>query len=80
MIKKPKTTNEHIISIYVFITGLKKEVNIIKTNHLKHLHEDVNKLDEKLDKRFDTVINWLVYGLGGVIILLITQLLYNISK
>jgi hypothetical protein len=70
MIKKPKTTNEHIISIYGFITGLKKEVNIIKTNHLKHLHEDVNKLDEKLDKRFDTVINWLVYGLGGVIILL----------
>jgi hypothetical protein len=62
MIKKPKTTNEHIISIYGFITGLKKEVNIIKTNHLKHLHEDVNKLDEKLDKRFDTVINWLVYG------------------
>jgi hypothetical protein len=70
MIKKPKTTNEHIISIYGFITGLKREVNIIKTNHLKHLHEDVNKLDEKLDKRFDTVINWLVYGLGGVIILL----------
>jgi hypothetical protein len=29
MIKKPKTTNEHIISIYGFITGLKKEVNII---------------------------------------------------
>ena len=80
MTKKPKTTNEHIISIYGFITGLKREVNIIKTNHLKHLHEDVNKLDEKLDKRFDTVINWLIYGLGGVIILLITQLLYNISK
>jgi hypothetical protein len=80
MNKKPKTTNEHIISIYGHIEGLKKSISNLKSNHIFHLHQDVSKLDEKLDKRFDTVINWLIYGLGGVIILLITQLLYNISK
>jgi hypothetical protein len=44
------------------------------------MHQDIEKIDEKLENKFNTVINWLVYGLGGVIILLITQLLYNISK
>ena len=78
MSKKPKTTGEHIISIYGHIKGLTREINIIKTNHIKHLHQDVNKLDEKIDKKFDTIINWLVYGLGSVIILLITQILYNL--
>lgn len=78
MSKKPKTTGEHIISIYGHIKGLTREINIIKTNHIKHLHQDVNKLDDKIDKKFDTIINWLVYGLGSVIILLITQILYNL--
>jgi hypothetical protein len=44
------------------------------------MHQDIEKIDEKLENKFNTVINWLVYGLGGAIILLITQLLYNISK
>lgn len=78
MSKKPKTTGEHIISIYGHIKGLTREINIIKTNHIKHLHQDVNKLDDKIDKKFDTIINWLVYGLGSVIVLLITQILYNL--
>lgn len=80
MSKKPKTTGEHIISIYGHIKGLNREITHLKTNHIKHLHQDVNKLDEKLESKFNTVINWLVYGLGGVIVLLITQMLYNLSK
>ena len=80
MSKKPQTTGEHIVSLYGHITGLKKDINVIKNNHLKHMHQDIEKIDEKLENKFDTVINWLIYGLVGVIILLITQLLYNISK
>ena len=76
MSKKPQTTGEHIVSLYGHITGLKKDIATIKNNHLKHIHQDISKLD----KRFDKVIHWLVYGLGSAIILLITQLLYNISK
>ena len=80
MTKKPQTTGEHSVSLYGHITGLKKDINVIKNNHLKHMHQDIEKIYEKLENKFNTVINWLVYGLGGVIILLITQLLYNISK
>ena len=32
MAKQPKTTNEHIISLYGYITGLKREVSTVCTN------------------------------------------------
>ena len=30
MAKKPRTTSEHLIAMYGYITGLKREINIIK--------------------------------------------------
>ena len=33
---KPKTTREHLLSIYGYITGLKKDV--------KHMHEGIHDL------------------------------------
>ena len=80
MAKSPKTTNEHIIALYGNITGLKKSINNLKTNHIKHLHMDVEKIDEKIDRRFDSITNWIVYGLGAVALLVITQLLYIFSN
>ena len=80
MAKAPKTTSEHIISLYGHIKGLSREINTIKTNHLKHMHEDLNKLDEKLDQKFDTFTNWIIYGISSVAILVIAQLLYLFSK
>ena len=35
MAKKPRTTSEHIIALYGHITGLTRDVNSIKNNHLK---------------------------------------------
>ena len=67
MAKQPKTTSEHLISIYGYITGLKREVSSIKNNHLKHLHEDVDKLHGKIDK----VLYVILGGLGAVIATLI---------
>ena len=40
----PKTTREHIISLQGHVTGLKKDIANIKTNHLEHMHEDIEKL------------------------------------
>ena len=80
MAKSPKTTSEHIIALYGHITGLKKSINNLKTNHIKHLHMDVEKIDEKIDRRFDSITNWIIYGLGAVALLVITQLLYILSK
>ena len=62
MAKEPKTTNEHLIAIYGYITGLRREVNTIKNNHLKHIHEDVEKLGGKIDK-----IYWVLLAAVGTI-------------
>ena len=67
MAKKPRTTSEHLIAMYGYITGLKREINIIKTNHLKHLHQDVDKLHEKVDKLLYVILG----GLGATILTLI---------
>ena len=67
MAKQPKTTSEHLISINGYITGLKREISIIKNNHLKHLHEDVDKLHGKVDKLLYAILG----GLGATIITLI---------
>jgi len=67
MAKKPKTTSEHLIAMYGYITGLKREINIIKTNHLKHLHQDVDKLHGKVDKLLYVILG----GLGATILTLI---------
>ena len=67
MNKKPKTTSEHLISIYGYITGLKKEINIIKTNHLKHIHQDIDKIHNKVDK----LLYLLLGGMGALVLTLI---------
>ena len=67
MAKKPRTTSEHLIAMYGYITGLKREINTIKTNHLKHLHQDVDKLHGKVDKLLYVILG----GLGATILTLI---------
>jgi hypothetical protein len=64
MAKEPKTTGEHIIALYGHITGLKREVSSIKNNHLKHMHQDIDKIHGKVDR----LLYWL---LGGLVLALI---------
>jgi hypothetical protein len=64
MAKQPKTTSEHLISIYGYITGLKREITTIKNNHLKHMHDDIDKLHTKIDK----ILYVLIGGLGATIL------------
>jgi hypothetical protein len=66
---QPKTTREHIVSLYGYITGLRKDISQIKNNHLKHMHEDIDKLGGKIDK-----IYWvLLAAVGSVAILLLER-------
>ena len=58
----PKTTREHIVSIYGYITGLKKDITSIKKNDLKHIHRDVEKLGGKIDK-----IYWVLLATVGAV-------------
>lgn len=72
MIKKPKTTSEHLIALYGYITGLKREVHTIKTNHLKHMHDDIEKIHGKVDK-----LLYIILGALGAGILTLVGLFYG---
>jgi len=74
----PKTVRENIISIQGHITGVKKEIDVIKNNHLKHLHDDVMEIHKKLDHnissingKLDKYLNAFIGFLVAVILLLI---------
>jgi hypothetical protein len=68
MAKKPRTTSEHIIALYGHITGLTRDVNSIKNNHLKHMHDDIDKLGGKIDK-----IYWVLLAAVGTVALLFLE-------
>ena len=65
---EPKTTREHIVSLYGHVTGLKKDINQIKNNHLKHIHEDVDKLGGKIDK-----IYWVLLTVARTAVLFVLE-------
>ena len=70
MAKEPTTISEHIIALYGHIKGLKREIFSIKTNHLKHMHTDIDRLHDKMDR----FLYWLLGGLGAMVIALLTTL------
>ena len=80
MAKRPRTTGEHIVSLYGHVTGLKKDISTIKNKHLAHMHEDIENIDQKLDNKFDSLTNLIMYGVGAVALLFIAQVLYFLSK
>ena len=80
MAKRPRTTGEHIVSLYGHVTGLKKDISTIKNNHLFHMQDDISKINEKLDNKFDNLSDKIIYGVGAIAILFIAQVLYFLSK
>ena len=65
---EPKNTREHILSLYGHVTGLKKDISQIKNNHLKHIHEDVEKFGGKIDK-----IYWVLLAAAGTAVLFVAD-------
>ena len=57
---KPKTTREHIISLYGHISGVKK--------NLSHVHEDVENLGGKIDK-----VYWVLLTDAGTAVLFVAE-------
>ena len=57
---KPKSTREDLLSIYGYITGIKKD--------MKHMHEGIHDLGGKIDK-----IYWVVLGTVGAVSLLLLE-------
>ena len=68
---EPKNTREHIISLYGHVTGVKKDLYQIKNNHLRHMHEDIDKLGGKVDK----IYRVLLATVGTVALFVLDKLL-----
>jgi hypothetical protein len=63
--------DEHMVDLYNRVDNLKKDISIIKNNHLKHMSCAIYKIEKKVDK-----ILWaMMTGMGAVIIALIAIVL-----
>jgi hypothetical protein len=61
---EPKTTREHIVSLYGHIKGVKKDII--------HMHKGIHELGGKIDK-----IYWvLLSAVGAVAILLLERFIF----
>ena len=69
---QPKTQREHIISLHGHITGVKRDLNNVKENHLKHMKQDIETLGGKIDK-----IYWVVLTTVGAVSLVFIEALLN---
>jgi hypothetical protein len=47
--------------LYGYITGLKKDIHSIKNNHLKHMHQDIDKTSKKIDYVLGLIITGLAF-------------------
>ena len=60
---QPKSTREHLLSIYGYITGLKKDV--------KHMHEGIHDLGGKIDK-----IYWVLLTVAGTAVIFVIERMF----
>jgi len=63
--------DEHMIDLYNRVDNLKKDISVIKNNHLKHMSCAIYKIEKKVDK----ILWYMITGMGAVIVALITIVL-----
>ena len=61
---KPKNTREHLIAIYGYITGIKRD--------MKHMHDGIHDLGGKIDK-----IYWALSATVGAVAVLLLEKLFD---
>jgi hypothetical protein len=60
-----------MVDLYNRVDNLKKDISVIKNNHLKHMSCSIYKIEKKVDK-----ILWaLMTGMGALILTLIALVL-----
>jgi hypothetical protein len=63
--------DDHVVDLYERVADVKKDISVIKNNHLKHMGIDINRIGRKVDK-----ILWsLITGMGALILTLIALVL-----
>ena len=61
---RPKTTREHILALYGYITGIKRD--------MKHMHDGIHDLGGKIDK-----IYWALLATVGAVALLLLEMIFD---
>jgi hypothetical protein len=68
--------DEHMVDLYNRVDNLKKDISIIKNNHLKHMSCSIYKIEKKVDR-----ILWsLLAGMGALILLALMALFTKLIK
>jgi hypothetical protein len=60
-----------MVDLYNRVDNLKKDISVIKNNHLKHMSCAIYKIEKKVDK----ILWYMITGMGAVIVALITIVL-----
>jgi len=66
---------DHMIDLYNRVDNLKKDISIIKNNHLKHMGCAIYKIEKKVDK-----ILWAMLGGMGALILTLIAIAFRLAK
>jgi hypothetical protein len=59
--------NDHVIDLYNRIDDIKKEISVIKNNHLKHMSCSIYKIEKNVNR----IIWGMLAGMGALVLTLI---------
>jgi hypothetical protein len=62
--------DEHMLDLYNRVDNLKKDISVIKNNHLKHMSSAIYKIEKKVD----WIQKAMLTGMGALALTLITIL------
>jgi hypothetical protein len=66
---------DHMIDLYSRVDNLKKDILVIKNNHLKHMSCAIYKIEKKVDR-----ILWSMIGGMGALILTLLAIAFKLIK
>ena len=66
---------DHMVDLYNRVDNLKKDISIIKNNHLKHMGCSIYKIEKKVDR-----ILWSLLGGMGALILALLALFSSLVQ
>ena len=67
--------DDHVLDLYNRVDDVKKDVSLIKNNHLKHMSCAIYKIEKKVDK-----ILWSMIGGMGALILTLLVIAFRFVK
>lgn len=79
---KAKNTHEEVLILHGHVHGLKREIDVIKNNDLKHMKEDIDRIEqtiENIKEKIDRLNWWLVLTLGGIALQLLIVLVDKVK-